>query len=97
MSIAPDCGGAEQSFRVTHPFHPLFGRMFPLVTYRYSWGASRVYFHDDQGRLASLPAEWTSICPPAAFVQQAAGRALFCVSDLVRLADMVEFQKKEAF
>ena len=81
---------------MTHPFHPLFGREFSLVTYRYSWGESRVYFHDDQGRLASLPAEWTSIWPPSAFVHQAAGRALFCVADLLRLADLIDSHEKEA-
>ena len=31
------------------------------------WGEDRVYFHDDQGRLKSLSAEWTSIGPDDSF------------------------------
>src|SRR5208282_4812472 len=44
-SSAPDLSGASQTFRVTHPFHPLCGREFTLVTYRRDWGGHRVYFH----------------------------------------------------
>jgi len=43
----------QQRFRVTHPFHPWFGREFALVTYRLNWGDERVYFHDDAGRLTA--------------------------------------------
>jgi hypothetical protein len=78
---------------VTHPFHPLFGREYPLVTYRYSWGENRVYFYDDQGQLISIPAEWTSVCPSAAVIEQTGGRAFFCVADLLELADLVQTRK----
>jgi hypothetical protein len=44
---------------VTHPFHPLCGRELSLVTYRHNWRERRVYFHDEQGRLTSLPVSWT--------------------------------------
>jgi transposase len=33
---------------VTHPFHPLHGREFSLVTYRHNWGENRVYFHQGE-------------------------------------------------
>ena len=37
--------GEAQTFRVTHPFHPLRGRTFPLVDCRQTWGEDRVYFY----------------------------------------------------
>ena len=55
QSIAPPASGEAQTFRVTHPFHPLHGRTFPLVDCRQTWGEDRVYFHDDSGQLARLP------------------------------------------
>lgn len=69
-----------------HPFHPLYQRKFRLVTYRFNWGEDRVYFHHEDGRLASLPAAWTSAVPPDPFVVVADGRSAFRVQDLVELA-----------
>jgi hypothetical protein len=46
---------------VTHPFHPLAGREFTVVTYRKNWGEDRVYFYDDQNMLTSIPTGWTSL------------------------------------
>jgi hypothetical protein len=57
---APDCDGATQTFRVTHPFHPLLGRELRLVTFRQNWGEKRAYFYDDSGRGAinfDMPAD----------------------------------------
>ena len=88
-SIAPDLRDGQQSFQVTHPFHPLYQRKFRLVTYRFSWGEDRVYFHDEDGRLVSLPAAWTSAVPPDPFVVVADGRSAFRVQDLVELAALL--------
>ena len=49
--------------RVMHPFHPLSGRTFEFVNRRKSWQSDRVYFFDDAGELACLPAEWTDVVP----------------------------------
>jgi hypothetical protein len=49
--------------RVTHPFHPLFGRDFEFVVHRRNWGEDRVYFHDGDGALCSVPAGWTDVEP----------------------------------
>ena len=56
-----------------------------LVTYRHNWGEDRVYYHDDEGRLCSLLAAWTSLSPEDPFVTIAAGRSLFRVEDLLEL------------
>ncbi len=47
--------------RVTHPFHPLFGRRFEFVARRRNWGEDRVYYHDERGELVSLPTGWTDV------------------------------------
>ena len=88
-SSAPDLSGGTQTFQVTHPFHPLRGREFTLVTYRRNWGEHRVYFHDDTGRLVSLPAQWTSVFPADPFVVVSAGRAPFRVHDLLELSHLI--------
>jgi len=59
------------------------------VTYRHNWGENRVYFHDDQDRLVSLPAAWTSLWPPDPFIQISAGRSAFRVQDLLDLAQLL--------
>jgi Family of unknown function (DUF5372) len=75
---------------VTHPFHPLFGREFQLVTYRQNWGEDRVYFHDDTGQLVALPARWTSVFPSDPFAVLSAGRSPFCFAQLLELARMIQ-------
>ncbi len=88
-SNASDLSGECQTFQVTHPFHPLRGRQFTLVTYRRSWGEHHVYFHDDTGRLVSLPAQWTSVFPADPYVAVAAGRAPFRLHDLLELSQLI--------
>jgi len=75
---------------VTHLFHPWFGREFSLVTYRLNWGEERVYFHDDTGQLAVIPARWTSVFPADPFVAVSAGRSPFRFAQLRELARLVQ-------
>jgi hypothetical protein len=85
LSIAPDLSDGERTFVVTHPFHPLKGCEFTLVTYRHNWGEDRVYFHDDRGSLMALPASWTSLAPKDPFREVAGGRCLLRFVDLIEL------------
>lgn len=55
------------------------------MTYRHNWSENRVYFYDDEGRLVSVPAQWTSILPPDPFVALSAGRFAFRIQDLLEL------------
>ena len=89
LSNAPHGADAHRRFHVTHPFHPLFQREFDLITHRSNWGDDRVYFHDDEGCLKSLPAMWTSVTPEDPFVTLAAGRSHFRVEDLLEIAERV--------
>lgn len=80
----------QEHFRVTHPFHPLFGREFELLEYRNNWGEDRVYFHAAEGQVRSMLASFTDAGGLDPFVSIAAGRAFFRYDDLIRLADRVE-------
>jgi len=81
---------------VIHPFHPLYQRKFRLVTYRFNWGEDRVYFHDEEGRLSSLPAAWTSAVPPDPFVVVANGRSAFRVQNLLELVALLKQLDEES-
>src|SRR6266496_1560958 len=56
-----EAGKHPDSVRVTHRFHPLFGRSLEFVKRCRTWQSDRVFFFDDAGELASLPAEWTDV------------------------------------
>lgn len=81
-----------QTFRVTHPFHPLFDRVFAIVTRRHNWSEDRVFFYDDQHLLQSLPVVWTSLAPDDPVVLIAAGRSPFRLHDLIELTRFVRQQ-----
>jgi hypothetical protein len=75
--------------RVTHSFHPLFGRELEFVKRRRNWRADRVYVFDPNGLLLSLPVEWTDVAGEDPFVVVAAGRSPFHIAGLLELADLV--------
>lgn len=81
--------GSTTFFTITHPFHPLNGRRFELVSYGHCWGEERVSFHNDEGHLCSIPVSWTSMATPDPFVAVAQGRSLFRIEDLLALVALV--------
>jgi len=89
-TTTPHCDDGDRIFKVTHPFHPLFGTTFELVIYRNNWGEDRIFFHNAQGRLISLPAKWTNVIGEDPFVAISAGRSHFRVEDLVKLARLLK-------
>lgn len=88
MSNAPDADREQRRFRVTHPFHPLFGREFELVHCRQCWGEDRVFYLDEGEELRSLPARWTSAVADDPLVVISAGRSMYRVADLLELAKL---------
>ena len=74
---------------MTHPFHPLCGREFQLVTFRQNWGEERVYFYDDNGRLSTVPLQWTTFAALDPFVELSGGRSAFRVRDLLELVELL--------
>lgn len=75
--------------RVTHRFHPLFGRELEFVKRRRNYGDDLVYVCDLDGEMLPLPAQWTDAVPADPFVEAAAGRAPFRTDDLLQLAGRV--------
>ncbi len=92
-STTANAAETGETFRVTHPYHPLFRREYKVVTYCHGWGNHRVYFHDDAGRLRKIPAGWTDVVAEDPFVIVSAGRSAFHVADLLKLADLIEVLK----
>jgi hypothetical protein len=50
----------DETFQIIHPFHPLFGKIFMLVTCQRNWKEKRVYYQNEAGTLCSMPLEWNS-------------------------------------
>jgi hypothetical protein len=82
-------------FRITHPFHPLCGAEYELVTRRLNWGEDRVFYYDTNGKLKSLLTNVTDAMSKDAFECISAGRSAFRVDDLLELRRLLD-KRKEA-
>jgi hypothetical protein len=76
--------------RVTHPFHPLTGSVLQFPGRSRCWRGDIVFYLDEDGRRASIPAAWTDVVADDAFRVMAAGRCPFRTEDLLALADLVD-------
>ncbi len=95
-SIAPDVNAQTRVFRINHPFHPCRGRSLSLVTVRQNWGEDILYYHDQEGRLVSVPANWTDMVAPDPVISISAGRSPFRLEDLLELNRLVTALQQEA-
>ena len=89
-STTPSPSLEEGIFTVTHPFHPLYGQQFEILNYRHNWGEYRVTFYETPDHVRTLPAAWTSLVPPDSSIVLAEGRAVFRVTDLLALTDLLQ-------
>ncbi|WP_341471437.1 DUF5372 family protein [Candidatus Chlorohelix allophototropha] len=81
----------DEYFQVTHPFHPLTGQRFVLLSKTNTYGESRVFFLDpSSAKLRSLPAAWTDQAPLDPFTRLTGGQALLRLSDLRKLVQFLE-------
>jgi len=78
-------GSTAGRFRITHPFHPLRGVEYELVTRKLTWGEDRVFYYDPSGKLKSLLTNVTDVVLTDAFACISAGRSAFRVDDLLEL------------
>ena len=62
---------------------------FDLVMRGQNWREDRAWFHDESGRLRSVPANWTDLVADDAFNVVAAGRAAFRPKELFELAQLI--------
>jgi hypothetical protein len=51
--------GETRRFRITHPFHPFRDRAFEAVEHQEVADQSILFFRDQAGYLAQMPAVWT--------------------------------------
>src|SRR5207244_10714411 len=89
-STTPSPSLAEGVFTVTHPFHPLYGQQFEILSCRHNWGEYRVTFYETADHVRGLPAAWTSIVPPDSDVILAVGRGAFRVGALLLLCPIIQ-------
>ena len=89
-STAGCVGTTGRKVRITHPFHPLVGHEFVLVSRRLDWGEDRVAYVSADGALRSIAARLTDVEPPDEFQRIAAGRAAFRTTDLCELKALLE-------
>ncbi len=90
LPTIPGGTNGEQSFTITHPFHPLCGQTFPLLSQRFAWGEERVFFPDPQTHeVRSLPLAWTSLALPDPFLVVARGKAVLRFGDLQQLVQLL--------
>ena len=86
----PKPNTARGSFEVKHCFHPLHGQTLELVAIRNNWDVDQVYYHDQAGRLRTIPVTWTSLISADPVVVFGGGRSPFKLVDLLELARLVE-------
>jgi uncharacterized protein DUF5372 len=86
-------GSTVGRFRITHPFHPLRGAEYELVTRKLTWGEDRVFYYDPSGKLKSLLTNVTDVVSKDAFDRISAGRASFRVDDLLELWRLFDRRK----
>jgi len=76
--------------RVTHPFHPLFGRRLPCVGKRYNRHGKRLLLQADDAAVWSVPPQWTDLVGLDPAVVMGDGQALLRAVDLLELASLVK-------
>ncbi len=90
----PSAVDREQTFCIIHPFHPLYGREYILITHKLNWGEDRVSFKDENGDYHCIPVHWTDINPPDPFERCGDNDSYFRVSDLIEVKDIIHKLKK---
>ena len=89
-------GSTAGRFRISHPFHPLCGAEYELVTRKLTWGEDRVFYYDPGGKLKSLLTNVTDVSSKDAFDRISAGRSAFRVDDLLELRRLFDKRKQDS-
>ncbi|WP_375167541.1 DUF5372 family protein [Bradyrhizobium sp. CCGUVB4N] len=75
---------------VTHPFHPYSGQRGACVGRRGNRAGKLLLLRFDDGRICSVPPQWTDAAGPSLEGVVGDGRALCGLGDLLALSDLVE-------
>ena len=57
---------------------------------RQNWGEDRVYYHDADNRLRSLPTSWTSLASVNPFLIAAEGRSRLHIDGVLALTRLIQ-------
>jgi len=77
-------------FEIVHPFHPDRERPLTMVHTRLDRGVEWIWYLDQQGTARQVKRAFTNMIKPDDFLQEAAGRCVLHMRDLVALVGMVE-------
>ena len=75
---------------ITHPFHPLRGQTFDVISRSPHWGEDRVIYRAADGTLPTIAVSMTDMAQLDSFREIAAGRAAFRMVDLQRLIGVLD-------
>ncbi len=89
QSTAHNAVEEQQTFRITHPFHPLACREYVLLSHKLNWGEDRVSFKDEDGLYHCIPANWTDVIPRDPFEFCGNNDSYFRIDDLIEVRDIV--------
>ena len=64
--------------------------MIEIVSITQNWGEDRIFYHQDDGLLTSIPACWTSVYEPHPFNVISKGRSVFRFQELLELTGLIE-------
>lgn len=87
---APYSNDRIHKFRVTHPFHPLYGQEFEIIENKRIQARDRVFFIQKDGSKSSLPLTWCDLRPPDPYLDINGKHSPFRVEDLLKLSDLIE-------
>ena len=82
--------------RVTHPFHPLNGQQLPCVGERYNRYGKTLLLQSDDGVIYIVRPQWTDELAPDPEVVLGGQRAMFRVTDLLELANLIDRLRRNA-
>ena len=85
--------------RITHPFHPLSGKSFPILKVRRVAGADRLSLRSSADGSLAIPLEWTDQASPSAFADLGIEPSILdfrCLLELVELVQQLKSEKKTA-
>jgi hypothetical protein len=80
----------QRRFRITHPFHPLYGRTFNLAEHRWVYTQDILFFYDEADVLQQISAAWTDFLKSDPFCEIAAGRSPLHGGCLLPLAALLQ-------
>src|SRR6516165_9838886 len=77
-------------FEIVHPFHPECGRPLTMLHTRLDRGVEWIWFLDRRGTARQVKRAFTNLTKPDDFLQQAAGRCVFHIRDLIALVEVMQ-------